>query len=126
MRSPETSAIYFSSGARVVAEVVRDQADLERGLSRRVAVPEGTGMLFDMGRTDAHRFWMRGTLVALDIVFLAADGAVVGVVEDARPLDATPRWVPQPSRYVLEVPAGWCARSGVVVGERAVFVALPA
>lgn len=117
--------VYFPSGARVRAEVARGQGALARGLSGRAHLQDDFGMVFDMGETARHLFWMRDTLVSLDIVFLAEDGTVVGVVTDAAPLDLTPRGVAAESRYVLEVPGGWCARNRVAVGQRAVVVAIP-
>jgi len=118
-------AVYFPSGASVRAELAQSPEAIRRGLSGRAQVPDGTGMLFDMGRTAPHRFWMRDTRVGLDMIFLDAGRAVVGVVERAAPLDPTPRGVAAPSRYVLEVPAGWSDRHGVAVGQRAELVALP-
>lgn len=119
-------AVYFPSGARVLAELVTDRRAIERGLSRRSSVPDGTGMLFDMGSLYAHRFWMADTWVPLDMVFIEPRYRhVVGVVADAQPLDPTLVGVPAPSRYVLEVPGGWCARNGVSVGQRATVVRLP-
>ncbi len=91
----------------------------------RTRVPEGTGMLFDMGRLDVHRFWMEGTLVPLDMVFMGPDWVVVGIVPNAVPFDRTLRGVQALSRYVLEVPGGWSARHGVVPGQRADVVVLP-
>jgi len=118
-------AVYFPSGAQVRAELA-DRADtILRGLSGRAEVPDGTGMLFDMGSVALHRFWMRDTLVGLDMVFLDPEGLVVGIVADAAPLTSDLRGVLAPSRYVLEVPAGWCARSGVAPRQRAVFVSPP-
>jgi len=86
----------------------------------RRTVPEGTGMLFDMGRTAVHRFWMKHTWVPLDQVFLNAAGGVVGIIQNRAPGDLAARGVDVPSRYVLEVPGGWCWRHGVCVGQRAV------
>jgi len=119
-------AVYSPSGARVLAELADRPETILRGLAGRAAVPDGTGMPFDMGFSAPHRFWMRDTLVALDMVFLSPDGTVVGVVERAAPGDPALRGVDAPSRYVLEVPAGWCARHGVAVGQRVEVVALPA
>lgn len=118
-------AVYLPSGARVLAELAADRDAILRGLSHRTEVPDGTGMLFDMGYSAPHRFWMRDTWVALDMVFLDEGLAVVGVVEGAAPGGTALLGVEAPSRYVLEVPAGWCARHGVAVGQRTAVVALP-
>lgn len=119
-------AVYFPLGAVVRAELANRLDTILRGLSGRAAVPDGTGMLFDMGHAAVQRFWMRDTLVGLDMVFLDADLTVVGIVADTVPGDPALRGVDAPSRYVLEVPAGWCARNGVMPRQRAEVVALPA
>ena len=120
-----TVTVYFPSGARVLAEYATRAEEILRGLSRRAEVPDGTGMLFDMGTVARHRFWMRDTWVPLDMIFIDSDGTVVGVVEGAAPGDPALRGVDAPSRYVLEVSAGWSGRHGVAAGQRAVVVALP-
>jgi uncharacterized protein len=116
-------AVYFPSGARVLAELATSRPDIERGLMYRRVVPDGTGMLFDMGRLYAHRFWMKDTWVPLDMVFI--ERFVVGIVPSAQPMDPTLVGVSAPSRYVLEVPGGWSARNGVKVGQLVEVVRLP-
>ena len=118
-------AVYFPSGAQVFAEYATRAEEILRGLSRRAEVPDGTGMLFDMGTVALHRFWMRDTWVGLDMIFLDPAWTVVGVVAGAAPGDPALLGVATPSRYVLEVPAGWVARNGVAVGQRAQVVRLP-
>jgi uncharacterized protein len=118
-------AVYFPTGARVLAEVVSRPEEIYRGLMYRQVVSEGTGMLFDMGSVAQHRFWMKDTLVPLDMLFLDPGMTVVGIVESATPYDHTLRGVKAPSRYVLEVPGGWCARHGVRTGQRVEVVRLP-
>lgn len=121
-----TVSVYFPSGAAVRAEVAMDQASRQHGLMGRSSVPDGTGMLFDMERVARHTIWMAGTLVPLDVVFFDPSFTVVEVVERAVPLDRRPRGGLAPSRYLLEVPGGWTARHGVVVGQRAAIVRPPA
>ena len=110
-------SVYFPSGARVFAELVTSRTDIERGLMHRQHVPDGTGMLFDMGHVAPHRFWMKGTLVPLDMVYIAPDGAIVDIARNAVPLDEGLYGAGVLSRYVLEVPGGWCTRNGVEAGQ---------
>lgn len=121
----QTVTVYFPSGATVRAELATDQASRQHGLMGRRSLPDGTGMLFDMGRVDRHAFWMAGTLVPLDMVFFDTAFGVVDVVERAVPLSRVPRGGRAASRYALEVPGGWAARHGVAVGQRASLVRPP-
>jgi|SRR5271155_450966 len=118
--------VYFpSSNDTVRAEFATTPAEIQRGLMHRTNVPSGTGMLFDMGRTAVHGIWMKNTLVPLDLVFIDADRVVVGIAPHAVPGDLTARGVAAQSRFVLEVPAGWCDRHRLVRGQRATIVMVP-
>ncbi len=118
-------AVSFPSGARVFAELVTARPDIERGLMHRPSVPDGTGMLFDMGSVGPHRFWMKNTLVPLDMVYISPDQTVVDVARNTTPLDQSLYGAGVLSRYVLEVPGGWCTRNGVEAGQMVTVVRLP-
>lgn len=117
--------VYFPSGDVVRAELVTAPDEILRGLMYRTNVPDGTGMLFDQGETSVHRIWMKNCLVPLDLIFIGTDRVIVGIVPDAAPGDLTERGVERESRYVLEVPGGWCAKNRVDVGQRVTIVMPP-
>ncbi len=110
-------------GQQVVVELPITPAEQERGLGGRTALPEGRGMLFDMGGDNEWPFWMKDMHFAIDIVWLAQDGAIVYVAPNVAPAtylqDPPQIFKPdRPARYVLELPAGYMAASGIGVGER--------
>ena len=109
----------------VRVELARTPEERARGLMYRRDLPADTGMLFLFDDTDVRSFWMRNTVVSLDMIFLADDRAVVGVVPNAEPRTDSPRSVGKPSRYVLEVAAGEAFAHAVGPGARAVFVGVP-
>ncbi len=117
---PPRVVVDMPSGrsAAVAVEVVRKPAEVERGLMFREHLAPDAGMLFVFPETAEHTFWMKNTLIPLDMIFADADGVVVGVVHDAAPLTTTGRSVGAPSRYVLEVNGGWAAAHGVARGDR--------
>ena len=106
------------SGVKVDAELVRSEHDTARGLMYRKRMAEEHGMLFDLREREDHHFWMHNTCIPLDMLFVDEDGLIVGIVENAPTLDDDARSVACPSRYVLEVNAGWARRHGVKAGER--------
>ncbi len=109
----------------VDAEVAATSDARTRGLMWRESLPPGQGMLFIFpGPEEVLAFWMRNTLIPLDLVFINAAGRVVGVVENAVPHSLVRRQVGVPSRYVLEVPGGWCQQHGIKRGASARFVGL--
>jgi uncharacterized membrane protein (UPF0127 family) len=105
-------------GATVDAELAATEQAAERGLMYRTSMPVNHGMLFDMQVRGQYQFWMHDTCIPLDMVFADVDGLIVGIIENAPPLDDTPRGVGCPSRYVLEVNAGWTRDHGVKAGQQ--------
>lgn len=99
--------------------------DRARGLMFRKALAPATGMLFVFAREGRYPFYMRNTYVALDIVYLDAEGRVLGALERMHPLDETPRVVEAPARYVLEVEAGSVERWGLRPGDAVDLPPLP-
>ncbi len=102
----------------VTVEIAVTPAERERGLMFRSPLADGHGMLFIFPRATDHQFWMKNTPAPLDIVFIGEDGRIVGIRPDTVPYSEARLSVGRPSRYVLEVAAGYCAREGVAVGDR--------
>jgi hypothetical protein len=119
-----TAKVYLQGapGEKVVTvEVVQSSGLVQKGLMYRKHLPPEAGMLFLMGDDDDHTFWMKNTLIPLDIMFIDASFTVVGVLENMQPHDEVPKGVGKPSRYVLEVNAGWSKANGVGAGTRVRF-----
>ena len=116
-------AVIRGPGAAVEVslEVAATPAERERGLMYRTSLAEGRGMLFVFDADGNQSFWMKNTLIPLDLLFIARDGTVVGIHANATPLSTADIAVGKPSRYVLEVPGGWAARHGISAGARVEF-----
>jgi hypothetical protein len=112
-------AVLESGGKTHVVQV--ELADTpekrERGLMFRKELADGHGMLFLFDEEAEHSFWMKDTLVPLDMIFVDSAGLVTGIVARARPLTLEPRSGGR-CRTVLEVPGGWAEAHGVRVGDR--------
>ena len=98
-------------------EVVDTEAGREQGLMYRKSLAPNAGMLFDFLDEESVAFWMRNTLIPLDMVFIAADGTVKSVHADAKPEDETP--IPSGGlvEFVLEIPGGRAAEIGLQPGD---------
>jgi len=101
----------------VRAELANTPNETERGLMFRTQMPEEQGMLFDLGPRSEHSFWMRNTCIPLDMLFIDADGLIVGILENVPTLNDAERTVGCLSSWVLEMNAGWSRRHGVRAGQ---------
>lgn len=96
------------------------------GLMCRKAVAADRGMLFDF-KTPMNdvAFWMRNTLIGLDIVYIRPDGTVLSVARNVRPLDESPVPAGGQTRAVLELRAGRAAEIGLLPGDRVTHKIFP-
>jgi uncharacterized protein len=105
----------------VDVEVVSTPPKIQRGLMYRQHLPLDAGMLFLMSDERVHTFYMRNTLIPLDMIFIGRDLTIAGIVENAEPRTETLRSVDKPSMYVLEVNGGWTRSHQVVPGAKVRF-----
>lgn len=101
----------------VKAEVARTAEQRSQGLMYRKELGEDEGMLFLMPYSGYHQFWMKNTLIPLDLIFIGEDLKIKGLVENTTPESTTPLGISEPSKYVLEVNAGFCKKNGVQPGD---------
>jgi uncharacterized protein len=106
------------NGTALEAEIATTDQESERGLMYRMNMPENHGMLFNLHVTKDHEFWMRNTCIPLDMMYIDENGRIVGILENVPVLNDEPRSVGCPSRWVLEVNAGWSRRHGVKAGDK--------
>jgi uncharacterized protein len=114
-----TIAFPDAPGAPTVkVEVARTSPEVQRGLMYRRKLPAERGMLFVFRDHRQRTFWMKNTCIPLDMLFLAADGTIAGILEQVPVLNERSRSVPCPATYVLEMNAGWARRHGVKPGMK--------
>jgi uncharacterized membrane protein (UPF0127 family) len=97
-------------------EIADDPEERAVGLMNRPSMPSGHGMLFVYERAQPVSFWMRNTLIPLDMVFVDATGQVTRVHESAVPLDETPIPGGDGVLAVLEINGGLASRIGIAPG----------
>lgn len=90
-----------------------------RGLMGVTDMPPEQGMLFAFDRPGKVGFWMKDTLIPLDMIFISSQGKVTSIHENAIPHDETTITSKGPVRYVLEVKAGQSRASGLSTGMTA-------
>jgi len=111
-------------GYQVRIELAADDDTRARGLMYRDRVPAGTGMLFLFAQSGEYPFWMKNTLVPLDMIWLDEARRVVHVASSVPPCkaDPCPSYPPNAqAKYVLELGAGEAAKHRVANGATLTF-----
>jgi uncharacterized membrane protein (UPF0127 family) len=126
-QSVEAQVIFESESGpiAVTLEVVSTPAKIQRGLMHRRHLAPKRGMLFVFSSERVRSFWMKNTLIPLDMLFVKEDMTIAGIQRDTVPLSLESRSVSIPAQYVIEVNGGFTARHGIEAGSRIVLKDLP-
>jgi uncharacterized protein len=116
---PVISLTITHAGAphRFRVEVAKTGEQQERGLMFRTAMGADEGMIFPMEPPRHASFWMRNTVIALDLLFIGSDGRITNVAANAVPYDETPLPSTGLAKAVLELNGGRAAALGIAPGD---------
>jgi uncharacterized protein len=101
---------------RFHVEVMDTEPEREKGLMFRKSLPKFSGMLFVYESAQPVAFWMKNTLIPLDMLFFDGAGKLTRIKSQAQPLDETPVIGGDDVRYVLEINGGLAETLGIDVG----------
>jgi uncharacterized protein len=113
-----------TSKAVVQVEIADTAAARELGLMYRQHLGQDAGMLFIFKQPQHLTFWMKNTVIPLDMIFAGADGTVAGIIANAEPFSERQLSIGGDSQYVLEVNGGFAQRHGIKPGDRLQFLGL--
>lgn len=127
-----SAAVHPQSGLEVVlltvshgsrhhrfrVEVARTGEQQARGLMFRTSMAPDEGMVFPMSPPRPASFWMRNTVIPLDLIFVGSDGRILNIAANAVPYDETPLRSAGPVKAVLEINGGRAAELGIAPGDR--------
>ena len=130
--SSSTASIHPLSGLPVVpltvvhngkrlafrVEVARSEPEQAKGLMFRTALGADEGMIFPMDPPRGAQFWMRNTVIPLDLLFVGPDGRISNIAANATPYDETPLPSVGLAKAVLELSGGRAAALGIVAGDK--------
>lgn len=102
-------------------EVACSMAKIENGLMHRQSIESNSGMIFVFPNTMKLSFWMKNTLIPLDIAYIDKDG-VITQIEQMQPHDLTPVNSQYESLYAIEVNQGWFEKNEIQVGQKITFL----
>lgn len=111
--------IHSANGTHhFTVEVAATFQQQETGMMFRRSVPPNHGMIFPYDPPVAESFWMKNTLVPLDIIFIGTDHRIAYIAANAKPLSLDPISGGVPVIGVLELRGGRSAELGIKVGDR--------
>lgn len=115
-QEPEAAGATFG-GVSLSIEYATTTAAREKGLGSRTSIPSNYGMLFVFPKDDTYGFWMKDTLIPLDMFWLDAQGHVVSIAMNVATSSYPDVFYPSaPARYVLETNAGFATAHGIATG----------
>lgn len=117
-----TLTIASASGDhKFTVELATTPAQQEQGLMYRRSMAPDEGMLFDFGHPEPATFWMRNTLIPLDMLFVAADGRIASIHARAVPMSEAMISSEGDVRAVIELNGGTADRLGIKPGDRVIY-----
>jgi len=119
--SPRRAEVAFPDRTRVQAEIAATEAEREHGLMLRSSLGDLDGMIFVFDAPGLHAFWMKDTLIPLDMIWIDDAGKVVSIAESVPPCKTAecPTYPPRaPASYVLEVNAGFAKKHQLRIGDK--------
>lgn len=106
----------------LLAEVALSDSELSRGLMYRKTMPANQGMVFLFKRSDPKEFWMKNTLLPLDIIFVDKARKILNI-EHGNPLEETEKVRSRgDAKYVIETNAGFCQQNRILPGCQVRFL----
>lgn len=120
-RSAGTVPLTITSNGKVHrfnVEVARSEAEQERGLMFRDRLSDDGGMIFPMEPPRVASFWMKNTVIPLDMIFIRADGTIARIAAETVPYSLNPVTSGEPVAAVLELRGGRAGELGISEDDR--------
>jgi uncharacterized protein len=116
---------FLSQDNRILSkldiEIANTEYTREKGLMARATMADNQGMLFIFDYSQVQSFWMKDTILPLDMVFVDENYRIVHIAYDAVPFSETLISSEKPAQYVVEVNAGYCKKNHIGIGDKIQF-----
>ena len=121
----KTELIFQKSSVKFAVEIADDELERQKGLMFVKKLEDNSGMLFVYQDDRIRSFWMKDTLIPLDMIFIDQNFSVVDINENAQPCadnkNCQTYASKKPSRYVLEINGGLSEKLNLSVGDKIVI-----
>ena len=118
--------LTISSGGRThrfTVEVARTAEEQRIGLMNRQQLAPDRGMIFPFATERVASFWMKNTLIPLDMIFIRRDGSITNIEANTVPLSEEPVTSYEEVVAVLEIPGGRSVELGIKPGDKVIWTA---
>jgi len=105
-------------------EIAWDESERELGLMYREKMAENQGMLFIFDDSDVRSFWMKNTIISLDMIFVNEKDQIITIHKHTTPLSEGSYTSTGAAKYVVEVNAGFTDNHQIAVGDRIAWTTL--
>jgi uncharacterized membrane protein (UPF0127 family) len=102
---------------KIETEIASTDEERARGLMFRNEMAENQGMLFLFAQEEIQSFYMRNTIISLDIIYVNSKMEIVDIYPNTEALSETSLPSKAPAMYVVEINAGLCKQYGIEVGD---------
>ncbi len=120
----EQVTVCITSGGKTRAfktEIAKTSAEQAKGMMFRTAMADDEAMLFPFPEAKVASFWMRNTVIPLDIIFIRSNGSIESIAENAIPYSTDPVAAGEPVTAVLEIRGGLAAELGIGAGDSVIW-----
>jgi uncharacterized protein len=114
----ELTVVTPTGRTRFFVEIADTEAERQKGMMFRKVAPPDRGMLFDMKQVAEAAFWMKNTLIPLDIIYIQPDGVILSIARNTTPLSEAPIPSGGPILGVLELAGGRAEEIGLMPGDK--------
>jgi uncharacterized protein len=117
----EQIELCITSGSkthRYTVEIAATPPQQAKGMMFRTELADNRGMLFPFDQPRMASFWMKNTVIPLDIIFIRSDGRIENIAENAIPYSTDPVGATAPVTAVLELRGGLTAELGIAAGDK--------
>lgn len=106
---------------KIDIEIAENHEEQQKGLMYRAYLPDSVGMLFIFDSEAPRNFWMKNTIIPLDIIYLDSNKKIISIAENTTPYSE--KGVPSlgNAKYVVEVNAGFSKRNNIQTGDEISF-----
>lgn len=120
------TTLCITSGKKTHAftvEIAGTSMEQAKGLMFRTELADNAGMLFPFPQPKVASFWMKNTVIPLDIIFVRTNGTIESIAENTIPYSTAPVAAGEPVGAVLELRGGLTAELGIAAGDKVVWQA---